>query len=411
MSPAKLTARRLLGGGALFAALGALGLVSALPAAADQLVWGNAQAWVSSSDAVAGYSTATGFGGRTESSATSEDRYGPLADYLEVDGESHTVVDGAGARSASLVRSATFRMDVSDLAAHGIIEVPPEAEAASPSPSPEEPEETSEEEVAEREPGSLREEPSPAGREPLQADEQPSGDSDPEESPSAEAPGDVPLREPNLPLPTANDEVFTLDESTSGLVAADANAVEFTLADVTSTASAGYAGETGATFAHGGLSAFGVDLGPLRPGGDGVVVRDLLEVFDAEGDVVSEVPVSVTFAVGENTFGDQDPDWEGQGVRSWLSVRVQIGETDFSMGFADSWALASTYASTASPVPGDKGEGSPEEASGWNGRLATTGGSLAALVTAALVAVGGGSAATFLARKRTTALDDQIGDC
>lgn len=136
MSPAKSTARRLAGAGALFTALGVIGAVSALPASADQLVWGNAQAWVSDGDAVAGYSTATGFGGTTEGSAAAEDVFGPMAHYLEIDGESHTVVDEAGARAASTVRTATFRMDVTDLAAHGMIDVPSDAALPDASPSP-----------------------------------------------------------------------------------------------------------------------------------------------------------------------------------------------------------------------------------------------------------------------------------
>lgn len=209
--------------------------------------------------------------------------------------------------------------------------------------------------------------------------------------------------------------MFVLDETGYETVSADGNAVEFTLSDVTTTATAAYGGETEATFAHGDLTAFGTSVGPLEAGGDRLVARDLLEVVDEDGDVVLQVPVSVRFAAAETAFGDEDPDWEGRGSRSWMTVWVQVGEPreekGFAVDFADSWALGSTRAADTSPVPGDKDGGSGEtgEAAGDDGRLATTGGSLVGLVTAAVVAVGGGTAATLLARKRTTAMDDRIG--
>ncbi|MFD6948854.1 MULTISPECIES: hypothetical protein [unclassified Nocardiopsis] len=438
MSPAKSTARRLASAGALFTALGVIGSVSVPPALADQLVWGNAQAWVADGDVVTGYSTATGFGGTTEGSATADDVFGPMADYLEVDGESYTVVDDAGARAASTVRTASFRMGVADLAAHGMIDVPPDAALADPSPLPvpsPAPLPSSAAEPVEKEPAPLRDGPAPGdggtvdgeggtgtdggvnaapgGQEEAQAGGTPS------ENPSHEPLGATasPTASPT-PSPSASpgeDDVFVLDETGSETVSADGNAVEFTLADVTTTATASYGGETGATFAHGDLTAFGSSVGPLEAGEDGIVVRDLLEVLDEDGDVVLEVPVSVRFVAAETAFGDEDPEWEGRGSRSWVTVWVQVGEPEeekgFAVDFADSWVLGSTRAASTSPVPGDKGEGSAEtgDAAGGVGRLATTGGSLAALITAAVVAVGGGSAATFLARKRTTAMDDRIG--
>lgn len=460
MSPAKLTARRLVRGGVLFAALGVFGAVPALPASADQLVWGNAQAWVTDGDVVTGYSTATGFGGETEGSATAEDLFGPMAAYLEIDGESHTVVDAANARAASTVRTASFRMEVADLAAQGLIDVPPEVDlpepSAPPSPSPE------------AEPSSegtpFRDEPSPNGTGGDGTDSTgggtgggaedrtpPGGDSadegavdegsagggdttadtgDQDAAQASEEPSDAPQREPqegvspspsssSSPSPSAAEDVLLLDGAAAETVSADGNAVEFTLADVTATATAGYDGVTETTFAHGDLTAFGVSAGPLRKNADGTVVEEVLEVFDEDGDVALEVPVRIRFEANETTFQDQDEDWDGQGIRSWMTVWVQVGEVGqergFAVDFADAWALGSTYAATTPPSPGDKGDPEeesprPEEVAGDDNRLATTGSSLAALITAAVVAVGGGAAATFLARNRTTALDDRIED-
>ncbi|WP_241480275.1 hypothetical protein [Nocardiopsis halotolerans] len=463
MSPTKLTARRLASGSVLFVALGALGAVSALPAAADQLVWGNAQAWVADGDVVTGYSTATGFGGQTEGSTTAEDLFGPMADYLEIDGESHTVVDDEGARAASTVRTAVFRMDVADLAAHGLIDVPSDVDLTAPSPSPSPSPSSSPETGATREGDGvpLREEPSPNGTDDTGDTDGTDGTGDTDEGAPAEQgpadgggstaddgdttadtdgqsgaraseePSDAPQREPERnPSPTpspdpspsplpSTDDVIVLDESVAELVSADDNTVEFTLADVTSTATAGYDGTSEATLTHGALTAFGTPVEPLGPGDEGVVAEEVLEVFDEEGEVALEVPVSIRFEVSETTFQDEDQDWDGQGIRSWMTVWVQVGGSGkgkgFAVDFADSWALGSVHTETTPPGPGDKGgqkeeTEEPEETAGGNGFLATTGSSLAALITAAVVAVGGGSAATFLARKRTTAMDDQIED-
>ncbi|PDP87969.1 hypothetical protein CQJ94_09090 [Glycomyces fuscus] len=454
VSPAKPTARRLARGGVLFAALGVLGAVPALPASADQLVWGNAQAWVADGDVVAGYSTATGFGGETEGSAAAEDLFGPMADYLEIDGESHTVVDADGARAASTVRTASFRMEVADLAARGLIDVPPEVDLPEPSPSPTPSAETG----PNREGTPFRDEPSPKGTDgdgtgsadgagggaPSEegssdggssdggaADggsagggDTPAGADDQNTAQASEEPSEAPLREPQegaspSPSPSAAEDVLLLDGAAAETVSADGNAVEFTLADVTATATAGYDGVTEATFAHGELTAFGVPVGPLGGSDDGIVAEEVLEVFDEDGDVALEVPVRIRVEANETAFQDQDEDWNGQGIRSWMTVWVQVGEAGqekgFAVDFADAWALGSTYAATTPPSPGDKGDPEeserPEEvAAGDDNRLATTGSSLFALITAAVVAVGGGAAATFLARDRTTAMDDRIED-
>ncbi|MFV2199156.1 hypothetical protein [Nocardiopsis sp. LOL_012] len=59
-----------------------------------------------------------------------------------------------------------------------------------------------------------------------------------------------------------------------------------------------------------------------------------------------------------------------------------------------------------SPEPVPRHEGADERGH----RLSLAGGSLPLLATAATVAVGGGAAAVFLGRKRTTALDYRIED-
>lgn len=392
MTPAKLSARRLLAGGTLFVALGALGVASALPAGATQLVWANAQAWVSDGDLVTGYSTAISFGGETEDENDAEPVFGSLAEYARVKGESRTLVNDRGALSEAVVERATVRLGVDDLIGLGMID-PVGGDGEKPEDTPsEEPEEDTGRSGAQDGPDEdLRD------REPQRAEE-----------PTPDTPFQDPSDEPS-PEPT-EEEYVILGEGGSETVSGDGNTVEFTLTDVRTSAAAAYDGSPEATFEHGELTAFGEPVA----GFDGDhMVEETLEVLDEEGETLSEVPVSVRFLVNEHVFEDEDEDWEGQGIRSSLTVWVQVGdpelENGFAVDFADSWAIGSTHVSASEPGRGERGEGQPEVADP-NKRLATTGSSLVALVTAAVVAVGGGAAATFLARKRTTAMDDQIED-
>lgn len=435
MTPHRPSARRLLTGGTLFVALGALGAVSAAPATASAtpLVWGHAQSWVADGDLVAGYSTVIGFGGNTQENVPAETLFGPLADYAAVRGESTAVVDGDGASARSTVDSATVRLGVHDLAALGLLDLPDGTARPSASPSAQESPGTATASDAESDTES------DAGTDPGTRDGgEDGGDADgpvvaEESGPEPRAPEEETLREPSASPestspsgspspgdggPGTEDDVVVLDENNSRTTG-NGNTVEFTLSDVTGTAEAGFDGTTEASLEHGDLTAFGVPVGPV--GAAGVAVDDTLEVLDDDGDVLRTVPVSVRFAATEASFDDEDQDWTGEGVRTALTVWVQVGEDEedvLSVDFADAWALGSTFGDTVgSPGPTERDTGSSPSPSptttppaATDNRLATTGSSLAALVTAAVVAVGGGAAATFLARKRTTALDDQIED-
>lgn len=403
MTPAEPSVRRLLAGGFLFAALGAIGVASALPASADQLVWSNAQAWVSDGDLVTGYSTAISSGGENEDTAVADPLFGPLAEYARVRGESRTLVNGKGALAEAVVERASVRIGVGDLIDLGMIDAA-DGEAAgggegSPGDDPEErggpaaadrPDRTdgaqevpSEDGLGERE-SQRAEEPTP--HTPIPG---------PSEGPSA-SPGD--------------EDVVVLGEGESDTASADGNVVEFTLTDVRTKAAAAYDGATEASFEYGELTAFGKPLA----GFDGDhTVEETLEVLDDSGETAAEVPVSIRFLANEQTFDDDNEDWDGAGVRSSFTVWVQVGAPEldhgFAVDFADSWAIGSTRTAATEPGKGERGEGQREIAAPST-PLATTGSSLIGLVTAAAVAVGGGAAVTFLARKRTTALDDQIED-
>ncbi len=397
MTPAEPSARRLLAGGTLFVALGAFGVVSALPAAANQLVWANAQAWVGDGDLVTGYSTAITIGGETEDEARADPVLGPMSEFAQVKGESRTLVNDMGALSEAVVERATVRIGVDDLIDLGMVD-PVDGSVGG---SGESPEDTPTEEPTEST-GHSGAEDDPGGGMP--GDGEPSRTEEPTPDTPFEGPSEVPS-----PVPT-EDELVILGEGDSETVSADGNAVEFTLSDVRTSAAAAYDGSTEASFEHGELTAFGEPVA----GFDGDhVVEERLEVLDEDGGTVAEVPVSVRFLVNEHVFEDEYKDWEGQGIRSSLTVWVQVGdrgaENGFAVDFADSWAIGSTRVSADESTSGERGEGQ-REVSAPDGRLATTGSSIVGLVTAAAVAVGGGAAATFLARKRTTAMDDQIED-
>ncbi|SIO91257.1 hypothetical protein [Nocardiopsis sp. JB363] len=408
MTPAVPSARRFLAGGTLFVALGTLGVASAAPAAASPLVWASAQGWVADGDLVAGYSTAISFGGERQDESDAVPLFGPLAEYARVQGESRTaVVDETGASSQVRVDEARVRLGVEDLLDLGMIDLPEGVEAPSASPSDglddrsgDAPEEDDPEES-----GDGAEE-TPPERDRQQADE-PTPDT-PFEEPSP-TPGESPSEE----------DVVILGEGDSENVSTDGNSIEFTLQDVRSTADAGYDERTEASLEYGELTAFGAPV----PDFEGeYTAEDTLEVLDAEGETAEEVPVSIRFIEHESRFEDDQEGWKGEGVRSALTVWVQVGDPEdqngFAVDFADAWAIGSVHGTETGGDDGEdervergeRGEKPEDEAAAPSGRLATTGSSIAALITAAVVAVGGGASATFLARKRTTAMDDRIED-
>lgn len=384
--------------------LSALGVASAVPASATPLVWANAQAWVADGDLVTGYSTAISFGGDLEDESASDPLSGALAEYAQVEGESRTLVqDRSGASAQARVDRARVRIGVQDLIELGMIEVPEGVDRSAAEAS-----ERPEAEPEEAEGGRGVPDPGDGNA--------PAGDSEDGERQWADEPTpQVPLQEPSTSpsaSPTAEDVVF-LGEGDSENLSTHGNTVEFTVEDVRGTATAGYDGRTEASLEHGELTAFGAPLLGIE---DEYVAEEILEVFDADGEAVDEVPVSIRFLVQESTFEDDHEDWEGQGVRSALTVWVQVGAPEdgngFAIDFADVWAIGSTHVAGAKADSGDdeRAEPAQDRVPAPSSRLATTGSSVAALITAAVVAVGGGVSATFLARKRTTAMDDRIED-
>lgn len=441
MTSTKPTVRRLLGGGVLCAVFGALTVVTAAPVSASPLVWGNSQAWVSDGDAVSGYSTAISHGEAQEEESEAGEVSGPLAEYAEINGSSYALVDDDGVHAVSVVDSAAFRLEVDDLVDLGMIDVPgpeeggegdrsgteddepspleeqtapeendepagetePQAEADGPgtSPSPEPPPRPQDDEEETDEGDG-----DPQGQKPSE----PEGSPEPEEAPEPEETPEVRATE----SPVRGDTRLMPLEPVADPGAGGTDSVEFTVADVRATVRAEYGGRVRTGFEYGEITAFGEPVDELGRGSEGTTVTDVLEVPGTEGGPGEKIPVSVHFAANESKFEDEDPEWEGTGARSWLTAWVQVGAPEEDHGFvvelADSWALGSTHVSESGPSPAEDEDGEAAVEGNPVSRLPTTGGSLAALVTAACVAVGGGCAATYLARGRTTAMDDRIED-
>lgn len=428
MTSTKPIVRRLLGGGVVCAVFGVLTVGTAAPANTSPLVWGNAQAWVSDGDAVGGYSTAISHGDAHEDESETEEISGPLTEYAEIRGSSYTLVDDEGAHAVSAVDSAVFRLEADDLVDLGVIDVPEpgtdeggtedESDQTSPpeeedapdqgdAPTTEPPENWAETDEPEADPG-----PEPPPRPGGGEEETDEGDGEPQqESPEPEESPKTQATEP----PARGDARLMPPAPVSASDSGGTDSVEFTVADVHTTVRAGYDGRTRTDFEHGEITAFGEPVGELERAGQSTTVDEVLEVSGAGGGPGEGIPVSVHFVVNESEFEDEDTEWEGAGARSWLTAWVQIGGPDgdsrFAVDLADSWALGSTHVF-------ESGASSPESKDGEAGveehpvsRLPTTGGdSLAAVLTAACVAVGGGCAAIYLARGRTTAMDDRIED-
>src|SRR5699024_5610036 len=123
-------------------------------------------------------------------------------------------------------------------------------------------------------------------------------------------------------------------------------AVEFTVADLVTSADAQYDGTTEVGFEHGDITAFGEPVEPLERG-EHDSVKEVVEIVDEERHLVEEGPVGVRFVVNESSFQDEDEGWQGEGVRSWLTVWIQVGDMEGEDGFvfdlADSWARGSLY--------------------------------------------------------------------
>ncbi|WP_017572186.1 LPXTG cell wall anchor domain-containing protein [Nocardiopsis halotolerans] len=105
MKNTRVTARRILQGGATFAALGALSIATALPAAADGEVYGWAYASVGNQQGVS-----ISYDGTTSNSYS-----GSVGDWLTFSGTSSATVNGDGVTATATVDTARVQITVSDV--------------------------------------------------------------------------------------------------------------------------------------------------------------------------------------------------------------------------------------------------------------------------------------------------------
>src|SRR5699024_1674827 len=200
-------------------------------------------------DLAAGHSTAVGFGGDSQDHATAADVFGPLADYAEISGESRALVDQDGARAQARVESASLRLTVDDLIELGMIDppsTPDNTDGDRPSDQEPEPDSTEEHEDTEPSPESSESPDAPEENPPDEERQDPAATESPRatEAPdeNTEDPGMSDAR--TLPLSSPNEDDPKERSPRATDVDGEEVAVEFTVADLVTSADAQYDGTT-----------------------------------------------------------------------------------------------------------------------------------------------------------------------
>lgn len=380
----RVTARRILQGGAAFAALGALGVATALPAAADTQTVGWAHANVADGYGVAEtYITPQG-----ESDSASSGYSGALDEYFSIEASTSAAVDGSGATSTTTVSSATLRLtaaDVEEIISQAEEETEDEAE------DEDEPAETPSEEPAEDD---------------TDAEETPGDDGDAEETPDATTPPVETPEAPEVPeVPETGSEENSADEAPAPLVELDEGDIDLSAGGEEIVLSATISGASVTTT----QSWDGSVSHSVEPGSVSYEVNEL--------DAVVGAPYQEQ---GAYTSDDAGFDWDDAYTALLVDITVP-GE------FEGGYVLGVTYASVGVTAE-DPGNGGGGDGGGEDGgddktpppsrdaaelpkpepkpteALATTGSPLTGLIAAgAAIAAGGGAAAYFARRKKNTA--------
>ncbi|MGW8531820.1 MULTISPECIES: cell wall protein [Nocardiopsidaceae] len=395
MKNTRVTARRILQGGAAFAALGALGVATALPAAADTQTVGWAHANVADGYGIAEtYITPQG-----ESNSDSSGFSGALDEYFSIEASTSASVDGNGATATTTVASATIRLTASDV--EEIIAGAEDEEA------------DDEESDADDDPTATpSEEP---GDDESTAPGEGEGDGD-AGTPPAE-PTDPPAETPEAPevpevpeTPAADGGEVSGEEAAAPLVELDADDIELSSADDEIVLSATISGASVTTTQawDGSVSHSVVP---------GAVSYEVNELDAVVGDPYQDQ--------GTYTSDDAGFDWDDAYTALLVDISVP-GQPEVG-----TYALGVTYASVgvtaddagngggdgdggsgdgggddknppsrdAEDQPKPKPEPKPTEA------LATTGSPLAGLIAAGAAIAAGGGAAAYFARRRKSAAD------
>lgn len=393
----RVTARRILQGGAAFAALGALGVATALPAAADTQTVGWAHANVADGYGIAEtYITPQG-----ESNSDSSGFSGALDEYFSIEASTSASVDGNGATATTTVASATIRLTASD-----VEEIIADAEDE---------EADDEESDADDDPSATpSEEPEEPGDDESTAPGEGEGDGD-AGTPPAE-PADPPAETPETPetpevpeTPAADGGEVSGDGAAAPLVELDTDDIELSSAgdEIVLSATISGASVTTTQAWDGSVSH------SVVPGAVSYEVNEL--------DAVVGAPYQDQ---GTYTSDDAGFDWDDAYTALLVDITVP-GEFEGGYALGVTYASVGVTADDAGNGGGDNGDGGSGDGDGGDDKtppsrdaedlpkpepkpteaLATTGSPLAGLIAAGAAIAAGGGAAAYFARRRKSAAD------
>ncbi|MFC9085024.1 LPXTG cell wall anchor domain-containing protein [Nocardiopsis dassonvillei] len=401
MKNTRVTARRILQGGAAFAALGALSIATALPAAAETEYYGWAYASVGNWEGVA-----VSYDGTTTNSYS-----GSVGNWLTFSGTSSATVGGDGVTATATVDTARLQITVSDV--EEIVEDNLDEE-------PETTEETEEPEVEESpapegeetepgvddgqpEDGGTGGEGTDGGDENTGGGETGGGEGTGGETDAPEAPETSPAPETD-PATSSEAETLVLDEESTELVSgSDEIVLDATLSGVTTTTTQSWDGEVSHSADVADISY--PEVVTLDSGEQVAVLIDLesyeyVEEYADEENGVTWNDAYTGFAVTFTVDGAEAPFYYVDLAESLASVgAAEVGDGGGDNGGDDG------DDKPAPTHPEDKTEKKPQPEKLENAEsLAQTGSPIAGLIAAgAAIAAGGGLAAYFARRRKNTA--------
>ncbi|ADH69782.1 LPXTG cell wall anchor domain-containing protein [Nocardiopsis dassonvillei] len=399
MKNTRVTARRILQGGAAFAALGALSIATALPAAAETEYYGWAYASVGNWEGVA-----VSYDGTTTNSYS-----GSIGSWLTFSGTSSATVGGDGVTATATVDTARVQLTVSDVEEiveenldeeSEVTEETEETEAEE-SPAPEGEETEPGVDDGQPEDGGTGGEGGETGGDENTGGGETGGEDTGGGTDAPEAPETSPAPETD-PATVSEPETLVLDEESTELVSgSDEIVLDATLSGVTTTTTQSWDGEVSHSADVADISY--PEVVTLDSGEQITVLIDIqsyehVEEYSDEENGVTWNDAYTGFAVSFTVDGAEAPFHYVDLAESLASVGV------FEQGNGDNGGDDGDD-KPAPTHPEDKTEKKPQPEKLENAEsLAQTGSPIAGLIAAgAAIAAGGGLAAYFARRRKNTA--------
>ncbi|WP_285729580.1 cell wall protein [Nocardiopsis sp. ATB16-24] len=398
----RIAARRVLQGGAAFAALGALSIATALPAAADAQVVGWAYAEVPGGFAVAEtYITPQG-----ESSSDSNGGSFSIDKYLSVDVSTTASVGAGGSTATTTVNSARLVLteaDVEEIIEEVELQSEEGDEAETEADESDETEETDEAQGEEGDEAGETDEADQPAEDPAPAEGENGGDTGEGDADTGDADGGEggAVEEETSPAPAEDSVSVTLDEENSETVSgSDKIVLDVTISGASVTTTQSWSGEPSNTYKAGDIHYAVNDLGAkvdLDYEDDGYDFEDAGYLWeDAYTALLMDITVPEQFS-GGYVLGVS---YAGIGVESTDDGGDDGGKGDDDKG-DDKDDKGGDEGEDKNPPKRDT-EKLPQPEPKETESLARTGSPLAGLIAAgAAIATGGGVAAYFARRKKS----------